>query len=190
MFTGEEHASVVGSLAADEHRAVYVVADDSVYDKSHKPVVEQYFIAFFHRLGYEFIRHRNAGFVTDYIVGRKREFVSFFKSYTSVFVSPRTELGTLGIEHYRQRDMSFFSEFFYYVYLFKLFFVRTVRKIKPAYVHTRVEHRGNCLFSVAGRSQRTNDFSFFHKITHYYRDVYIIYPNIKKRNVNRCVIFT
>ena len=82
--------------------------------------------------------------------------------YLAVFKCAYSEFGTLRIEHDGKGNLHFVAHPFYCIHLFKMLFVRSVRKVEPCDIHARLNHLGKNFLAFAGGTQSAYNFGFFH----------------------------
>ena len=106
-----------------------------------------------------------------------------FKGFDSV-------LGTLCVEHYRNREIEFFAHFLYHIELFEMLRMSAVGEVEPRNVETRLAHFGEYFRVAAGRTYCAYYLCLSHYIPSFplYNHIYYIisclrvqYSKVKKQ---------
>ena len=163
-LSGEAHALAVGYLAALIHAADDISALYRGNGEYQQSVVDKHLIAHTELIGKILIADRNARLVSLDIIGSEHKAIALTEDGFLIFKGAYTVLGSLGIEHYRERNAELASHRLDKVNLLLMLLVSAMGKIQSCDVHPRFYHIYQSLLILAGGSYRTYYLRLSHHV--------------------------
>ena len=120
------HTLSIRELAARYNLAHRILAAKLLDLKDNESVINEYFISDTELVYKVVVGHRNPGFVTYYVLGRKGESVTVVEGDFFILKGLYAIFGTLCIKHYCDRQAELFTDTLHKVHLLPMLFVRTV----------------------------------------------------------------